>query len=306
MTYLAFHLVFLLPPLLILLATGFPRPPRLWAYLLMPLIALVYTTPWDNYLVWQGVWGYPEGRVLLRLGYVPLEEYLFFLLQPLLTGAFLHRVAGAPPPGAGGLARVVGGGMWLLLAALGVLLLALGGRYLYLGLTLAYFAPVFVLQWAFGGDLLWGWRRALLLGAGLPTLYLWFADAWAIREGIWWISPRYTLGLGAFGLPLEEMVFFLCTNLAVVQGLLLAWRLARLKDEGKLTPAQVSLAKRQNVWKALQAARMARDILGGSGITLEYHAIRHMLNLETVYTYEGTHDVHTLVLGREITGLNAF
>ena len=142
MTYLAFHLVFLLPPLLILLATGFPRPPRLWAYLLMPLIALVYTTPWDNYLVWQGVWGYPEGRVLLRLGYVPLEEYLFFLLQPLLTGAFLHRVAGAPPPGAGGLARVVGGGMWLLLAALGVLLLALGGRYLYLGLTLAYFAPL--------------------------------------------------------------------------------------------------------------------------------------------------------------------
>ena len=171
MTYLAFHLVFLLPPLLILLATGFPRPPRLWAYLLMPLIALVYTTPWDNYLVWQGVWGYPEGRVLLRLGYVPLEEYLFFLLQPLLTGAFLHRVAGAPPPGAGGLARVVGGGMWLLLAALGVLLLALGGRYLYLGLTLAYFAPVFVLQWAFGGDLLWGWRRALLRGAGLRTLY---------------------------------------------------------------------------------------------------------------------------------------
>ncbi|RTH99345.1 lycopene cyclase domain-containing protein, partial [Thermus scotoductus] len=110
-----------------------------------------------------------------------------------------------------------------LLAALGVLLLALGGKGLYLGLTLAYFAPVFVLQWAFGGDLLWGWRRALLLGAGLPTLYLWFADAWAIREGIWWISPRYTLGLGAFGLPLEEMAFFLCTNLAVVQGLLLAW-----------------------------------------------------------------------------------
>jgi glutaryl-CoA dehydrogenase len=90
------------------------------------------------------------------------------------------------------------------------------------------------------------------------------------------------------------------------EGLLLAWRLARLKDEGKLKPAQVSLAKRQNVKKALEAARLARDILGGSGITLEYHAIRHMLNLEAVYTYEGTHDIHTLVLGREITGLNAF
>ena len=90
------------------------------------------------------------------------------------------------------------------------------------------------------------------------------------------------------------------------EGLLLAWRLARLKDEGKLKPAQVSLAKRQNVKKALEAARLAREILGGSGITLEYHAIRHMLNLETVYTYEGTHDIHTLVLGREITGLSAF
>ncbi|WCM39501.1 MULTISPECIES: lycopene cyclase domain-containing protein [Thermus] len=224
MTYLEFHLVFLLPPLFLLLLWARPRPPRLWAYLLMPLIALLYTTPWDNYLVWKGVWGYPEGRVLLRLGYVPLEEYLFFLLQPLLTGAFLLRLAHRPPAPGPGLARVVGGGVWLLLAALGVMLLALGGPYLYLGLILAYFAPVFVLQWAFGGDLLWAWRGPFLLGVSLPTLYLWAADFWAItREGIWWIAPEYTLGYGVLGLPLEEMVFFLFTNLAVVQGLLLAW-----------------------------------------------------------------------------------
>ncbi|WP_279165160.1 lycopene cyclase domain-containing protein [Thermus scotoductus] len=224
MTYLAFHLVFLLPPLFLLLLWARPRPPRLWAYLLMPLIALLYTTPWDNYLVWKGVWGYPEGRVLLRIGYVPLEEYLFFLLQPLLTGAFLLRLAGKPPAPGPGLARVVGGGAWLLLAALGVMLLALGGPYLYLGLILAYFAPVFVLQWAFGGDLLWAWRGPFFLGVSLPTLYLWAADFWAItREGIWWIAPEYTLGHGVLGLPLEEMVFFLFTNLAVVQGLLLAW-----------------------------------------------------------------------------------
>ena len=88
-------------------------------------------------------------------------------------------------------------------------------------------------------------------------------------------------------------------------GLLLAWRLAKLRDEGKLTYAQVSLAKRQNARAALQAARAARDILGGSGISLEYQSIRHMLNLETVDTYEGTYDIHTLVLGREITGINA-
>lgn len=89
------------------------------------------------------------------------------------------------------------------------------------------------------------------------------------------------------------------------KGLLLAWRLAQLKDAGKLRPAQVSLGKRDNVRSALHAARSAREILGGSGITLEYHSIRHMLNLETVDTYEGTHDIHTLILGRELTGMNA-
>ena len=90
------------------------------------------------------------------------------------------------------------------------------------------------------------------------------------------------------------------------RGLLLAWRLGRLKDEGKLTDTTVSLAKRDNVRAALRAARSAREILGASGITLDYDAIRHMLNLETVDTYEGTYDVHTLIVGRKITGLEAF
>ena len=90
------------------------------------------------------------------------------------------------------------------------------------------------------------------------------------------------------------------------RGLLLAWRLGRLKEAGQLRYWQVSMAKRANVRAALQAARTAREILGAGGITLEYHTIRHMLNLETVDTYEGTYDVHTLVVGREITGLSAF
>ena len=81
------------------------------------------------------------------------------------------------------------------------------------------------------------------------------------------------------------------------RGLLLSWRLAVLKDQGKMGFTQVSLAKRENVRAALNAARSAREILGGSGIVLEHPAIRHMLNLETVDTYEGTHDVHTLILG---------
>jgi glutaryl-CoA dehydrogenase len=88
-------------------------------------------------------------------------------------------------------------------------------------------------------------------------------------------------------------------------GMLLAWRLGRLKDQGAMTFSQVSLAKRNNVRRALSGARSAREILGGSGITLEYHSIRHMLNLETVDTYEGTFDIHTLIVGRELTGYGA-
>lgn len=92
----------------------------------------------------------------------------------------------------------------------------------------------------------------------------------------------------------------------LTKGSLLAYHLGRLKEEGKDTPARVSLAKRDNTRTALKVARDARELLGGNGITTEYGAIRHMLNLETVSTYEGTDTVHTLVLGREITGRNAF
>jgi glutaryl-CoA dehydrogenase len=87
---------------------------------------------------------------------------------------------------------------------------------------------------------------------------------------------------------------------------LLSWRLGRLWDEGKHEAAQTSLAKRNNVAIALRAARMTRDILGASGITEEYQALRHALNLESVYTYEGTHDIHGLVLGEKVTGIPAY
>ncbi|MDB4943042.1 MAG: Glutaryl-CoA dehydrogenase [Labilithrix sp.] len=81
---------------------------------------------------------------------------------------------------------------------------------------------------------------------------------------------------------------------------------ARLKTEKKLRPQHVSMIKRHNVRAALEIARTCRDILGGNGITLEYPVMRHMCNLETVYTYEGTHDIHTLVLGQDVTGISAF
>ena len=87
---------------------------------------------------------------------------------------------------------------------------------------------------------------------------------------------------------------------------LLALEAARLKQEKKLRPAHVSMIKRHNVRAALEIARTCRDILGGNGITLEYPVMRHMCNLETVFTYEGTHDIHTLILGQEVTGIAAY
>jgi glutaryl-CoA dehydrogenase len=92
----------------------------------------------------------------------------------------------------------------------------------------------------------------------------------------------------------------------ITKGQLLAWRVGRLKDEGKLIHEQVSLAKMNNVDIALQIARVARDIHGANGILGEYPVMRHMANLESVFTYEGTHDIHNLVLGRWITGIPAF
>jgi glutaryl-CoA dehydrogenase len=92
----------------------------------------------------------------------------------------------------------------------------------------------------------------------------------------------------------------------IVKAQLLGLRLMRLKDEGKATPVMVSLAKRNNVKAALDIARVARSIYGANGVTDAYPPVRHMLNLESVFTYEGTHEVHTLVLGKAITGIDAF
>ncbi|SKB39932.1 glutaryl-CoA dehydrogenase [Parapedobacter luteus] len=92
----------------------------------------------------------------------------------------------------------------------------------------------------------------------------------------------------------------------ITKGQLLVWRLATLKNEGRATPAQISMAKRNSVASALHIAREARQVLGAMGITGEYPIMRHMMNLESVVTYEGTHDIHLLITGMDITGINAF
>jgi glutaryl-CoA dehydrogenase len=120
----------------------------------------------------------------------------------------------------------------------------------------------------------------------------------------------YAKGREQFGRPIasfqlvQEKLVWMVQEITKAQ--LLALRLTRLLEAGKIRPPQISLAKRNNVWMAMECARKARDILGAVGITDRYSVIRHAMNLESVYTYEGTHNVHTLVVGQDITGSNAF
>ncbi|WP_138378843.1 acyl-CoA dehydrogenase [Luteithermobacter gelatinilyticus] len=129
-------------------------------------------------------------------------------------------------------------------------------------------------------------------------------------EFCWHAARQYTLDRKQFGRPLAATQL-IQKKLADMQteitlGLHACLQAGRLKDKGKLSPDAISLLKRNNCGKALEIARTARDMHGGNGIADEYHVIRHVLNLEAVNTYEGTHDVHALILGRLQTGLNAF
>jgi glutaryl-CoA dehydrogenase len=114
---------------------------------------------------------------------------------------------------------------------------------------------------------------------------------------------QFAKPIGSFQLVQQKLVYMI-TEITKAQ--LLCLRLGQLKDAGKARPQQVSMAKMNNVQAALDTARLARDILGAAGIVDEHPIIRHMMNLETVNTYEGTHDIHVLIIGRDITGLDAF
>ena len=134
--------------------------------------------------------------------------------------------------------------------------------------------------------------------------------AMGAAEFCWHAARQYTLDRKAFGRPLaanqliQKKLADMQTEITL--GLHGALRLGRLFDEGKMIPEMISIFKRNNCGKALDIARMARDMHGGNGVSDEYHVIRHCMNLEAVNTYEGTHDVHALILGRAQTGIQAF
>ncbi|PPC85947.1 MAG: hypothetical protein CTY39_06070 [Hyphomicrobium sp.] len=140
-----------------------------------------------------------------------------------------------------------------------------------------------------------------------------FGIAWGVlgaAEFCWHAARNYTLERTQFGQPLaatqlvQKKLADMQTEITL--GFSACLHAARLKDNGQLSPETVSLLKRNNCGKALDVARAARDLHGGNGIAESYHVMRHMLNLEAVNTYEGTHDIHALILGRAQTGLSAF
>jgi lycopene beta-cyclase len=264
MTYFGFLIGFVGVPLVFLafltwrdwrrkyrLPSGLNNQPGWLVLLLHVILAVVWTTPWDNYLVASGVWFYnPELVTGITIGWVPIEEYTFFVVQTLMTGLWLlwlgrhRRVAPMPAPWRPRLrwiSGVVAGAIWV--GAVAVLLA--GWRPgTYLGLELAWMLPPIILQLAVGADVLWHQRRLVALALLPPMMYLVVADALAINSGTWTIAPAQTTGVMLRGvLPLEELIFFGLTNVLIVFGmtLFLAIDKAYLKRlAGRSQPAGVS------------------------------------------------------------------
>jgi lycopene cyclase domain-containing protein len=241
MTYFEFLLTFLVAPIIFLLAiqlwearkhkavTGFRDGPSLPVLTgIHVILALLYTTPWDNYLVATGVWYYNPALVTgILIGYVPLEEYTFFILETVFVGlwwGFLARripLIGKFEPRAG---LRLGSS-----AFLAILWLASGAVFFsgwkpgtYLSITLLWALPPIILQTAFGADILWRYRR-LIRASILPMgLYLSVADSLAITSGTWTVAPAQSTGLFAGSLPIEDGIFFFLTVMLLTFGMTLA------------------------------------------------------------------------------------
>lgn len=228
MTYLQFLIIFLGLPLIF--AIRFYRKSNLphkteffWGIAVLVFLAVSYTTPWDNYLVMTNVWTYGPDRVLGTIGYVPVEEYGFFVLQTILTGLwcfYLQKSFPLKKSPAKSPIKLFVTILYFALFGLGVYGLFVT-EMRYLGLILAWAMPVLILQWVLGGQYLINNAKIFITSFMVPTVYFWFADGLAIYLKIWDISTVFTIGWGVGPLPLEEATFFLITNLMVAQGLIL-------------------------------------------------------------------------------------
>ena len=272
MTYFGFLLRFLFIPILILLAItvwdnnkpipGFRNGRAVWVAIgIHILLAVVYTTPWDNYLVATGVWYYnPKLVTGFVIGYVPIEEYTFFVVETILSGLWwwflARRFALTPSPspaGRGGftpnkrlvyVSACVLVSIWILFT---YLFFFGDTKWTYLSITLFWALPAILPQLLFGADILWHYRKLVTWAILIPGTYLSLMDIVALKETTWSISPAQTTGILFFGiLPLEEVVFFFITNILVTFGMTLL--LANVSVE-----RFAEIREQVQVWKAKRA-----------------------------------------------------
>ena len=233
MTYFGFLLRFLIIPILLLAALVWTRRKRLslrglsLATVVHILVALVYTTPWDNYLVASGVWYYNPSLISgVLLGYVPLEEYMFFVLETILVGLWCGLLVSALTPKrkfepSALLCRAASLSVGLLWFISALVFLSGWKPGTYLSIILFWALPPILLQLIFGADILWYFRR-LLAAVILPIgVYLSWADSLAITATTWAIHPAQSLGIFLGRLPLEEGIFFFITLLLTTFGMTL-------------------------------------------------------------------------------------
>jgi lycopene cyclase domain-containing protein len=253
MTYFGFLAIFLFVPIIIFLLiarndsrkgrlnSGFKNGRAVWmAIALHMVVAVIYTTPWDNYLVATGVWYYnPELVTGMLIGYVPIEEYTFFVVETLLAGLwwwYLARriaVTGLFTPSRQTrlFSTVVLALVWAV--ALGYLISGWPPAT-YLAITLVWALPPIGLQLIFGADILWRHIKLVLLTIIPMTIYLSAADSLAITSGTWTIDPQQSTGILMGSFPIEEAVFFLLTNILIGFGITLL-----LSNESEIRLAEI-------------------------------------------------------------------
>lgn len=237
MTYAEFLLWFLILPTLFLILVGsFLQSSgrirnihvrRHWiGVAILACIAFLWTTPWDNYLIFCGVWDSPPERIIGRIGYVPFEEYAFFVLMPIFNGALFllvfpaKRILFKPRPQHQKKLRLIICAAVISLMTLGVYMLS-HPEGSYLGLILVWFTPPLAIQWLFDPATILREKRTVITGTLIPLLYFSIVDRFAIENGIWEISNNLTTGITIFELPIEEFFFFFVTSLLLAQGMIL-------------------------------------------------------------------------------------
>ena len=242
MTYFGFLLRFLFIPILVFLAitlwdnrndqqiVGFRNGRAVWIAIgIHILLAVLYTTPWDNYLVATGVWYYnPDLVTGIVIGYVPIEEYTFFVVETILSGLwwwFLVRRLSPPQKEFKPNKFIVYLSACLLVSVWSIftyLFFSDNEPITYLSITLFWALPAILPQLLFGADILWHHRKFVALAILVPATYLSLMDIIALKDTTWSISPAQTTGILFFGiLPLEEVVFFLITNMLITFGITL-------------------------------------------------------------------------------------